>query len=53
MNKNSGGNLSYDASDFVSLSEEIPEAILDIRYFSANNFIGARRRIRRTDLASD
>lgn len=35
-------NLSSDASDFVLLSEEVPDAILEIRYYSTYNFIGDR-----------
>ncbi len=34
--------LSDDASDFVILSEEVPEIILEIRYYSTYNFIGER-----------
>lgn len=35
-------SISNDASGFVSLNEYIPEAVYDIRYFSANNFVGER-----------
>ncbi len=31
-----------DASDFVSLSEAVPDAILEIRYYSTYNFVGDR-----------
>ncbi len=31
-----------DPSDFVSVGEEIPDLLLDIRYFSSFNFIGER-----------
>lgn len=33
---------SNDASDFVILSEVIPDAILEIRYYSTYNFVGDR-----------
>ena len=35
-------NLSDDASDFVLLSEEVPDSILEIRYYSTYNFVGDR-----------
>ena len=31
-----------DSSDFVNISEEIPDLILEIRYFSSYNFVGDR-----------
>jgi D-alanyl-D-alanine dipeptidase len=34
--------FSDDPSDFVSVKEVVSDAILDIRYYSANNFIGGR-----------
>ncbi len=34
--------LSDDSSDFVSLSEAVPDAILEIRYYSTYNFVGER-----------
>ncbi len=34
--------LSRDASDFVLLSEAVPDAILEIRYYSTYNFVGDR-----------
>ena len=34
--------LSDDASDFVLLSEAVPDAILEIRYYSTYNFVGGR-----------
>lgn len=34
--------ISYDASDFVNLSEVIPDAILEIRYYTTFNFTGVR-----------
>lgn len=34
--------LSGDSSDFVLLSDVIPDAILEIRYYSTYNFIGDR-----------
>ena len=32
----------YDDSDFVLLSEAVPDAILEIRYYSTYNFVGDR-----------
>ena len=37
-----GVRLSDDASDFVLLSDAVPDAILEIRYYSTYNFIGDR-----------
>ena len=34
--------LSDDASDFMLLSEAVPDAILEIRYYSTYNFVGDR-----------
>ena len=34
--------LSDDARDFVSIGEAIPDVILEIRYYSAFNFVGDR-----------
>ena len=34
--------LSNDASDFVSISDIVPDVILDIRYYSTYNFVGDR-----------
>ena len=34
--------LSGDASGFVLLSDAVPDAILEIRYFSTYNFVGDR-----------
>ena len=34
--------LSDDATDFVLLSEAVPDAILEIRYYSTYNFVGER-----------
>ena len=34
--------LSDDASDFVLLSDAVPDAILEIRYYSTYNFVGDR-----------
>ena len=34
--------LSEDSSDFVLLSEAVPDAILEIRYYSTYNFVGDR-----------
>ena len=33
---------SDDASGFVLLSDAVPDAILEIRYFSTYNFVGSR-----------
>lgn len=35
-------NNCYDATGFVSVSDVIPDAVLDIRYYSSNNFVGER-----------
>ena len=35
-------NFSDDASGFVSVSEAVPDVILEIRYYSTYNFIGDR-----------
>ena len=37
-----GIRLSDDPSDFVLLSEAVPDTILEIRYYSTYNFIGDR-----------
>ena len=37
-----GVTLSDDSSDFVLLSEAVPDAILEIRYYSTYNFVGER-----------
>ena len=37
-----GVKLSDDASDFVSITDVVPDAILEIRYYSTYNFIGDR-----------
>ena len=37
-----GDDLSSDSSDFVLLSEAVPDAILEIRYYSTYNFVGDR-----------
>ena len=34
--------LSDDSSDFVLLSEAVPDVILEIRYYSTYNFVGDR-----------
>ena len=39
---NDGLTRSNDSSDFVLLSEAIPDAILEIRYYSTYNFVGDR-----------
>ena len=33
---------SYEAHEFVNLSEAVPDVILEIRYYSTYNFVGAR-----------
>ena len=35
-------NLSNDSSGFVLLSDTVPDAILEIRYYSTYNFVGKR-----------
>ena len=35
-------NYSDDSSDFVILSEAVPDVILEIRYYSTYNFVGKR-----------
>ena len=42
MTAEDGTVLSDDASDFVLLSDAVPDAILEIRYYSTYNFIGDR-----------
>ena len=37
-----GTRLSNDSSDFVLLSDAVPDAILEIRYYSTYNFVGDR-----------
>lgn len=37
-----GYTLSNDPSDFVLLSEAVPDVILEIRYYSTYNFVGQR-----------
>jgi len=32
----------YDRSDFVELTEVVPDVVLEIRYYSTYNFVGAR-----------
>ena len=39
---NSGIEPSTDASGFVSVSDIVPDALLEIRYFSTFNFVGER-----------
>lgn len=39
---NDGYRYSDDSSDFVVLSEEVPDVILEIRYYSTYNFVGDR-----------
>ncbi len=40
--KNNNQNYSDDSSDFVILSEAVPDVILEIRYYSTYNFVGDR-----------
>ena len=40
--KTNAYNLSDDASGFVLLGEAVPDAVLEIRYYSTYNFIGER-----------
>lgn len=35
-------NFSDDSSDFVNLSDVVPDAILEMRYYSTYNFVGKR-----------
>ena len=37
-----GTKLSSDSSDFVVLTDVVPDAILEIRYYSTYNFVGDR-----------
>ena len=37
-----GVKLSGDASDFVQITDVVPDAILEIRYYSTYNFVGKR-----------
>ncbi|MBR2704882.1 MAG: M15 family metallopeptidase [Clostridia bacterium] len=41
-NKQKPYDPASDSSDFVLLSEEVPDAILEIRYYSTYNFVGDR-----------
>ena len=41
-NGNSTTDNSSDSSDFVLLTSEVPDAILEIRYYSTYNFVGDR-----------
>ena len=34
--------VSEDASQFVTLTDAVPDAILEIRYFGTYNFVGTR-----------
>ena len=34
--------IEYDSSAFVTLTDAVPDAILEIRYFGTYNFVGAR-----------
>ena len=35
-------HFSNDSSDFVQVSDVVPDAILEIRYYSTYNFVGDR-----------
>ncbi|MCR5176122.1 MAG: M15 family metallopeptidase, partial [Anaerovibrio sp.] len=37
-----GSEVSADSSDFVNLTEVVPDVILEIRYYSTYNFVGCR-----------
>jgi D-alanyl-D-alanine dipeptidase len=37
-----GTKLSDDSSDFVNVGKEIPGVILEVRYYTSYNFVGAR-----------
>ena len=41
-NKNKVINKNEDSSDFVLLTDVVPDAILEIRYYSTYNFVGDR-----------
>lgn len=40
--KRNGKTRNNDASQFVNLAEAVPDVILEIRYYSTYNFVGAR-----------
>jgi len=40
--KNTASDATLDSSDYVLLSDAVPDAILEIRYYSTFNFIGTR-----------
>ena len=42
MKNNDNITFSNDSSDFVLLSDIVPDAILEIRYYSTYNFVGER-----------
>jgi len=42
QNNNPDAELSEDASEFVTLTDAVPDAILEIRYFGTYNFVGTR-----------
>ena len=42
FNREDEYKLSDDASDFVLLSDAVPDALLEIRYYSTYNFVGDR-----------
>jgi D-alanyl-D-alanine dipeptidase len=37
-----GFNPTDDNSEFITLTDAVPDAILEIRYFGTYNFVGAR-----------
>ncbi len=42
MDNDKNYNISTDSSDFVNISDVVPDVILEIRYYSTFNFIGDR-----------
>ena len=40
--ENKVGDIASDSGDFVMLTDVVPDAILEIRYYSTYNFVGAR-----------
>ena len=40
--ENGRGEAASDSGDFVMLADMVPDAILEIRYYSTYNFVGAR-----------
>nr|MCR5747105.1 peptidase M15 [Lachnospiraceae bacterium] len=42
MSNEKNYNVSKDPSDFINISDVVPDVILEIRYYSTYNFIGDR-----------